>query len=250
MIYFTNESINSQLNSVHNSANQLTIPLPEAKKRKLPFLDYINNFRAIAIVFIVIGHVIPYLTWNDQNIFLLTNILLSNGTVFFVFIAGYLFQYLLGGYEYKKYLLKKIKFVICPYLTTSVPAIAAYLLGIGHFSESFERLVSGFSSLQIVFICLLTGKHLGPFWFIPMISVFYILAPLFIRLIRLKYSAPIVISLSLFIPLYLPRTFPTSFIHFLPVYLLGMLVCRYEREVFNVVKKSWIFLSVISIEPI
>jgi Acyltransferase family len=212
------------------------------EKLKLPFLSYINHFRSIAILIIVAGHAIPALNWHDKYNFLLANIVLSNGTVFFVFIAGYLFQYLLRNYEYKSYLLKKLKFVILPYCLTSIPAIAAYFLGIASFPEGFEKFVVGLPPLQIIVLCLITGKHLGPFWFIPMISVFYILAPLFIKINKSRYSVPIIVILSVLIPLIFPRTLPTSYIHFLPAYLLGMLVCRDQDRIFNFVKKQSIWL--------
>lgn len=212
------------------------------EKLSLPFLSYINYFRSIAILIIVAGHTIPALNWHDNHKFLLANIILSNGTVFFVFIAGYLFQYLLRNYEYKSYLLKKLKFVILPYCLTSIPAIAAYFLGVDSFPEGFEKFVAGLPPLQIILLCMVTGKHLGPFWFIPMISVFYILAPLFIKVSKSRHSIPITLIFSIFIPLIFPRTLPTAYIHFIPVYLLGMLVCRDQDEVFNFVKKKSILL--------
>lgn len=217
------------------------------EKLKLPFLTYINYFRSLAILVIVAGHTIPALKWHDKYNFVLANVALSNGTVFFVFIAGYLFQYLLRNYEYKSYLLKKLKFVILPYLLTSIPAIAAYFLGLASFPEGFEKFVVGLPPLQIILLCLVTGKHLGPFWFIPMISVFYILAPLFIKINQSRYSVPVILILSVLIPLIFPRTLPTSYIHFIPAYLLGMLVCRDRDRIFNFVSKQsvWLYLLVL-----
>ncbi len=74
------------------------------------FLNYVNNFRGIAIIYIVAGHCISAFNWqNSPQLARLIKILMSNGTVFFVFIAGYLFQYLLSSYEPKKYFISKLK---------------------------------------------------------------------------------------------------------------------------------------------
>lgn len=61
----------------------------QVKKRMI--LEYINYFRAFAILSIVAAHT---LIWG-RGVILQTNIyLFSGGTFLFVFISGFLFQYL------------------------------------------------------------------------------------------------------------------------------------------------------------
>jgi len=94
------------------------------------FLRYIHNFRAIAILLIVAGHCVLGLTWGNYKYPLFKNlfiIILMNGTVLFVFIAGFLFQHLSSNFSYQKYLLKKNKYVILPYIICSIPAISVKL---------------------------------------------------------------------------------------------------------------------------
>ena len=89
------------------------------KKEKLHFIDY---FRAIAIVLIVAGHCIFW--GKPQGIIRQTNLyLFTGGTFLFVFIAGFLFQYLSYKFEYKSYLIKKWNNVVLPYIITLIPVV-------------------------------------------------------------------------------------------------------------------------------
>lgn len=54
------------------------------------FLGYIHYFRALAIFFIVAGHSMDAFTWHSKDIERIIRIIFSNGSVLFVFIAGYL----------------------------------------------------------------------------------------------------------------------------------------------------------------
>ena len=111
------------------------------KKR---FLGYIHNFRGIAILFVVGGHIL--LSWPENEHPLAKDVLYSiwqNGTVLFVFIAGYLFQYLIGKYRTFDYWKKKLRYVILPYLLISGPAIiirisSPHHLLVNSYQENFE----------------------------------------------------------------------------------------------------------------
>jgi peptidoglycan/LPS O-acetylase OafA/YrhL len=231
---------------------------------KLPFLTYIHNFRAIAILSVVLGHFLDCLIWENRFQFLLCQVFVANGTVYFLFIAGFLFQYLRPKYQYKKYLKGKIKYVVIPYILVSIPAILSCLLGQHEILNTFDRLVGSLDVWQKILFYYLTGRHLGPLWFIPMICIFYIIAPFLIWLESRIYSVPVILLLAIVVPILLPRaagTFnnlfqsthllgvivPTSFMilyaHFLPVYLLGMSVCRHQTAVFKVLSKTWVLLT-------
>lgn len=94
------------------------------KLKFMIFLNYMNAFRAIAIFCIVAAHAKHIFSWeNNINQEKILNLTLGNSTVFFVFISGYLFQYLLSKFEVYKYYLSKTKYVLLPYLIISIPAI-------------------------------------------------------------------------------------------------------------------------------
>ena len=204
------------------------------------FLGYIHYFRAIAILFIVAGHSIDVLAWSeDRQLERIFRILMSNGSVLFIFIAGYLFQYLSNKYEIKKYYTSKAKNVITPYFLISIPSIFIFVAFIER-----DVMWTGFYDNPVwaqISLFYLTGKHLGPFWFIPMITIFYIIAPILIRADKNKliyYMLPVFIILSCFIDRGLPHQ---SFVHFFSAYLLGM-YCSKFRDSINPLISNNIFI--------
>lgn len=65
---------------------------------KKEFLNNINYFRGLAIVFIVLGHCISFgvsnFNENKSLIACIINYILPGGTNFFVFISGYLLHHI------------------------------------------------------------------------------------------------------------------------------------------------------------
>lgn len=201
------------------------------------FLGYIHSFRALAIFFIVAGHSIDAMYWGDNyDLSRLVRIFMSNGSVLFVFIAGYLFQHLAVKYSPKKYYANKLKNVILPYLLISIPAIIVFV-----FFQERERVWAGFYEnpewLQIVYFYL-TGRHLAPLWFIPMITLFFVVSPLLVAADRNKkiyYLLPLFIIISCFISRGLPHQ---SFIHFFSIYLLGMWCSHFKEKLNPILSRS------------
>lgn len=80
-----------------------TVSAPKDIKPK-KFLNSINHFRGIAIIFIVMAHCYRPAGWQietfaDKAWFNL----MMNGTVFFVFISGFLFHHVFyNRWDYKK----------------------------------------------------------------------------------------------------------------------------------------------------
>jgi len=203
------------------------------------FLNYIHSFRGIAITYIVAGHCVSIFDWSDAvALERWLKIIFGNGTVLFVFIAGYLFQYLSGKYDVKKYMISKLKNVISPYILISIPGI--------YFSVFIQQrgiVWDGFYDYPIweqIFYFYITGLHVTALWFIPMITLFYLVSPLLVKLDRNKkiyYFLPVFIAISCFIPrggylVYL------SFVHFFSVYLLGMCCCRYKDKINEILRKT------------
>ncbi len=94
----------------------------------MKFLNYIHNFRGVAILYIVIVHCISAFNWDHARFAeALLRIFLTYGTVCFVFIAGYLFQHLAEQYEFQKYITKKLLYVGLPYFIWSIPAIIYFV---------------------------------------------------------------------------------------------------------------------------
>jgi surface polysaccharide O-acyltransferase-like enzyme len=206
--------------------------------QKKEFLNYIHYFRGLAILFIVGLHATAILHWGDDRLRRAFIVPFNNGTVLFVFIAGFLFYYLNHQrFEYVDYLKKKFQYVIVPYLIVSIPAILDKLY-FDHVGEHWwmDSDYATYSAPVKILSMLVTGHHMGVFWFIPMISVIYILAPLILRFAKTDiflYITPILVVVSLFTFRFgYYANIGISLIYFFPIYLFGMWLCRLREAMF------------------
>ena len=205
------------------------------------FLSYIHSFRAIAILFIVAGHSIFLFEWRQSpELQQLLRSVFQNGSVLFVFVAGFLFQHLSRKFEYRRYLKSKLLNVVSPYLVVSVPMLAAQIATQrGTFdpsrSQEFPTLAHNIAWN------LLTGNHVTPFWFIPMICVFYLLAPLLLWLDRDGRAYWLLPGLLLVTVLvHRPEQLSDighACVYFLPVYLFGMACSKHRVRLLELVHR-------------
>jgi len=210
-----------------------------AAVRKPAFLDYIQNARAIAILFIVAIHCYGILRPEFEPI------ILQRGTLLFMFISGFLFQYLSKRFDKNTYWNKKFLNIIIPYVLISIPIIFIRFATHNH-NPNITSVFADFYEYSLptqIVAYYVTGMHLVPFWFIPMICFYYLLAPVFIYLDRnrkIYYFLPIFICLSLIITrsseLY---RFHLAFIHYLSIYLLGMFASRYRKRLLSITDMLW-----------
>jgi surface polysaccharide O-acyltransferase-like enzyme len=216
------------------------------------FLHYIHYFRGAAILFIVGLHACISLHWGgailQRKVAL---VLFNNGTILFVFISGFLFYHLnKDRFDYLDYLKKKFFYVIIPYLVVSVPA----LIDKFYFDEMGDHwwMDHGFGQKYAVtklFILLITGRHMGVLWFIPMISILYILAPMILRFSKthaFRYIVPLVAIAGLFTFQFgYYANIGLSLVYFTPVYLMGIWIYQIKDNLFEHSKSVIIFLSCI-----
>lgn len=169
---------------------------------------------------------------------------LNASTILFVFISGFLFTHLCReGFRFKNYLLQKVKFVVVPYVLVSIPALLDKLI----FEKEAAWMDSTYQQAGIVYkvlYMLVTGKHSGPFYFIPTIFLIYLLAPLFYRLLQSKYVdsiAALLVFAGLFSHHYgYYATLSESVVYFVPVYILGMWVSARKDQVLNWTNGVWL----------
>jgi len=212
------------------------------------FLKNIHSFRGIAIIIIVAGHTIDWLNWGQnkeaQNI--LYDVF-ANGTALFVFISGYLFQHLSKNFNYSDYLIKKFYNVISPYLIISVPAIV-YAVFRGDPTRMYNQLKGTSKIYQIIWFYITGGAHLNyPLWFIPMIAVYFLLAPLFYLFIK---HPKLYLLIIVFFPLSLivhrpefpnPNLFHSS-IYYVSAYIMGMCTSQYREKVERIIESKLTYL--------
>ena len=190
---------------------------------KSKFRYSLENFRGVAIIFVMLSHISSFQSMGAASNYLF--FFLGDATAWFVFISGYLFYYLeVNKFKYFDYMQKKLKYVILPYLILSIPAI---LVGL----YFLRNILYDLTPLNYTFWSLLTGGMVvGPMWFIPMIVIFFLLTPVFNTLAKTKYiyiAAFVALIFSIFSSRPIHNANPVlSFLHFLGFYLLGIAAAK------------------------
>lgn len=237
-------------------------------KRK--FLNSINYFRGIAIIIIVMTHSYGVAHWNVfTNASLFEKLFYSfnlNGSVFFVFISGYLYNHIFyPNFNYRQFLIKKAKFVLTPYLICSILPIVYtvfdrnndWLLNFVFVNGGKGFLPDGMIEKPLLAILwfLVTGRAVYAYWFIPMIIIVFAISPLINYLIKSGHLIKVIllllpISMIVHRPINNINPFH-SLVYFLPVYLLGIYSSINRQKILNTLESNWhkliILLSAISL---
>jgi peptidoglycan/LPS O-acetylase OafA/YrhL len=145
------------------------------------FLPHIHRIRGLAMLLVIGAHCWPEFHWSAIERREMT-LLFENVTVIFMAISGMLFVHLSAGLDYRRYLAHRFRIVISPYFFMSLPAIVLAIFVV-HRSAVWPWVYDLPVWQQFLFF-LATGKHLAPLWFIPMMSLFILAAPLFVRIDR------------------------------------------------------------------
>jgi peptidoglycan/LPS O-acetylase OafA/YrhL len=217
--------------------------------RSRAFLPYVHGFRAIAILFVVGAHSIWVLNWHDNpatEAFLADFI--ENGTVLFVFVAGFLFEHLESGFRYRSYLLKKLRNVVSPYLVISTPVAIhdAYTAGI---YRRYPDLVGTSGLHRVLWFLVKGGAGTNvPLWFVPMIIIFYLAAPVFMllaRVPRLYWSLLALLPLSLLAHRTSYPNLDTAqlALYYLSAYVAGMCSSHHRIKLEPVLVRIWPVLT-------
>lgn len=207
------------------------------------YLNYIQQLRALSIALVVAWHTTAVFSWvqNSKALKLLGILLVDSSTVL-IFVAGYIFQHLLAKYNVKKYYISKLKYIISPYILISLPTILYYVF-IQH--REAAKVWPGFYdqpiSMQILSFYA-TGSHLSPMYFIPVISIFYIISPLLVLADKIKWFywlMPVFFIFSYKVWRGLPLN---TFIHFFAIYIFGMFCSRHKLQLTALLKNTYILL--------
>lgn len=199
-------------------------------------MQFINNLRAVAILMIVLSHAFSTLDAPVDMATAIANVV-AKSTYVFVFIAGFLFQKQTASFDFVAYIRNKLTNVVLPYLVVSIPALIVYTFGFKHHHIWMD--MTWLQEKHIILrgiILLATGAHLGPLWFVPMICIFYLLAPVFVRLPNQTTRFALFV-LTLIASIVIGRSFNNqnilqNAVHFMPAYLLGM-ICAVDESIFR-----------------
>jgi peptidoglycan/LPS O-acetylase OafA/YrhL len=228
---------------VYSSKQPAAIAKLEQNKSK-EFLGYVHLYRAVSAIFVVICHCPLLLIGNLDRTF--EGTIFQRSTHMFIFIAGFIFQHLSNRFNWKKYYFNRFRYVLIPYLAISLPFIAFRIF----VKKDIIADASG-SLPEKVFYILATGSHQIPYWFIPMIMIFYAVSPIFIYLDkdkRIYYLLPVFMLVSMFITRgqISNNQIGLLFVHFFSVYLFGMFCSRNKEKLFAITGK-YIGVLIISI---
>ena len=221
----------------------------ENTPKKTKILNYINVFRGLAILLIIMGHTMQF--GKPSDIINCINCeMICGGTALFIFISGFLFQHLSYKFEYKNYMKKKWTNVIMPYLITSIPGLFFCLYCPIAYKNSFNGLSA---YIQIPLHLTIGRVHNIPTWFIPMIVIFFIFSFLFLKLEKKKVLyklLPLLFLITVFFPrgiaeyestlgldysakyLVYVKYILCNFLHFLSLYVFGM-YCSSKKEIID-----------------
>jgi surface polysaccharide O-acyltransferase-like enzyme len=208
-----------------------------AEKKK--FLKNIHYFRAFAIINIVIVHVwhIPKIYIESQYasytfINVLREVLFHASTIYFIFISGFLFYYLSPKFNLQRYYKSKLSNVISPYIF-----MTAFVLII-HLSKYIHPEDSIIFSIKRILDVFVYGKAQIQYWYIPFISLVFIISPLILKIPK-DILAKIIVVTS-FLPLFGTRTGTTvsfdQYIYFFPIYLLGIYIAMDYSDFLSKIK--------------
>ena len=213
--------------------------------KKTKILNYINVFRGLAILLIIMGHTMQF--GDSKSIINMINCeMICGGTALFIFISGFLFQHLSAKYEFKNYMSKKWTNVIMPYLVVSIPGIILCLACPVAYKNSFMGLSAW---LQIPLHITIGRVHNVPTWFIPMIIIFFLCSYIFLKLEKkgiLYKLLPLLFLITIFLPRGVAEyesTIGLDYLtkyHFVSLYVFGM-YCSSNKEIIDkFYSKRWL----------
>lgn len=210
---------------------------------KSNFRYSLDNFRGLAIIFVMFSHVFSFRELGkiaDYYYYFLVD-----ATSWFVFISGYLFYYLEERkFNYKDYLVKKFKYVILPYLIIAIPIILCWIY-------LSQHILYGLSAWKYMLWSLIVGGVIvPPLWFIPMIFIFFLLTPLSRKLAKTNYIYWVT-ALALIFGMFSSRPIHNmnpflSFMHFMGAYFFGIVVAKNAKLIDEIrfsTKTKIIFVS-------
>lgn len=231
-------------------------------EKERPYLQHINYFRGIAIIFIVYWHcLVCGIANNNQNQTIFAKIigtLLPGGTTFFVFISGYLFHHIYyQNFQFSTFFIKKLKYVFVPFLIISSTDIFYYL------SRYIIAIISESNKSEIFLAKLKTYSFINTYlyghgeipiglWYIPFIMLVFAISPVFIKFVKIKSSIQLpFICILLIVSTSIHRTEANSIfsifqntLYFSPVYLLGMYVSINFNKFYEMLKgQEFYFLA-------
>jgi surface polysaccharide O-acyltransferase-like enzyme len=192
---------------------------------KRAFLSNMNSLRGVAIFSIMTVHLwfVPQDSVETTSIYLklisvTREILFHDSTIFFIFISGFLFEYLSSRYSSQEYYKSKFKNILLPYLILST-GILIYNFLLKEVSFTFSDLLN----------TLTFGEAQFQYWYIPFICLVFLISPLLLPMLGTRTGTTISLG---------------QYVYFLPIYITGMIFSINYERVILVLEKRFLLLFV------
>jgi surface polysaccharide O-acyltransferase-like enzyme len=209
---------------------------------KRAFLSNMNSLRGVAIFSIMTVHLwfVPQDSVETTSIYLklisvTREILFHDSTIFFIFISGFLFEYLSSRYSSQEYYKSKFKNILLPYLILST-GILIYNFLLKEVSFTFSDLLN----------TLTFGEAQFQYWYIPFICLVFLISPLLLKIPDDKLT--LILPILILLPMLGTRTGTTislgQYVYFLPIYITGMIFSINYERVILVLEKRFLLLFV------
>lgn len=201
-------------------------------------IQYIHLFRGVAILFIVASHLI-WATGDFPEVKKALRLLVSNSTVLFMIISGFLFEHLAYKYKPIPFIKKKIKNILLPYIVCSIPIIVFLLIR----QSEDNRL------LQTI-LYIINGNHLGPYWYIPVIMTIFLISPFIIYIRKFKvFQIALIFTLLFSLASIRPNSYNIlhNIVYYFGFFHLGMVLCMHRVKFEKWLRKRSLYLFIFSI---
>lgn len=224
----------------------------------MKYLNSLNHYRAIAIIFIVAVHT-RYVSdvQLDTVMGKLFYNAISGSTLNFSFISGFLFYIVLyKRYKYSNFLKARVDRFLKPYLFLSILPILVCLITIPTYWDNSNLVANSGLPWYLVstFKYLISGAHITAYWYIPFVLIMAVMSPLHVAFIKLKLKQQLIIfSVLLIIASFVQRPYTRTFVfqaiqavvYFTPLYLMGMICAIHKNRIYALLKGKEIYLLTI-----
>jgi surface polysaccharide O-acyltransferase-like enzyme len=231
-------------------------------KKNITYLQNIHYFRGVAIIFIVFSHCfdlkISILYENTSIIAKVIKNLLPGGTIFFVFISGYLFSHIYcKNFSYGKFMYDKFKNVLLPFLFVSSITPFFYLTqvlyGFVLNSYSLPSYIEKITNYSFFETYILGHSGIIGLWYVPFIMVLFSLSPIYLKFFLFNYRQQLgIILFFLFLSMILHRsqiselkTIFQNLLYFTPVYLLGIIASSNHEILYSNLNRKEFYVFIL-----
>ncbi len=230
-------------------------PVSAPVPAKLAYLDYMEGFRGLAIIFVVMIHANNALLRRgvegvtDQFSWVYTgfHILSHNSTVYFALISGILYAYCLHRKPHGEFLQSRFSAVVAPYAIVTI-FLTLMLFGMAAMRGDGLPASSGMAS-ELAYN-LVFGEAWNHLWYIPVITVLYVISPLLLRLAErreLIWAATILTLLPLAVSRTATEVTLAMLVYFSGVYMVGLLIGVNPERTLAQLERFWkwaVFIAV------